>query len=296
MSRRALVAAMLTGTAARAADLPITLPRSATWDMRSTAGHRHRILLGWPKAPAPPGGYPALLLLDGHTSFPIATALARQQEARGAQSLTEPAVLVGLTYPEEAAPSGDGVDGRSRDYTLPAAGAPAGTGGADAFLDFVEQLLLPDIAARLPLDRDRLALFGHSYGGLCALHAFFTRPALFRATIAASPSIWWGNGAVLAEESRFAGALPPGTARRRLLITVGSREQRSAEEIAALPPARQERARMSNMVGRAGDLAARLSGLGPEGPEVAFVNFPGEDHGSVIAPAIGRAVRFALAR
>jgi predicted alpha/beta superfamily hydrolase len=264
--------------------------------MRTPAGIRHRIQLGWPDALPPAGGYPAMLLLDGQTTYPMAQAMAQPPSGQEPPRDLEAALLVSLTYPEDAFDSGLGVDSRTRDYTLPGPSAPPGAGGVEAFLDFIENQLLPELASRFPLNPDRLALFGHSYGGLCALYAFFTRPALFGTTIAASPSIWWQQGMLLNEEQRFVAALPPDTSRRHLLITVGAREQRSEAELAAMEPRRRERAESSNMVGRAAAMAGRLAGLGAGAPQLEFVSFAGEDHGSVISPAMRRAVRFALGR
>ncbi len=46
-------------------------------------------------------------------------------------------------------------------------------------------------------------IWGHSYGGLCVLHAALTRPDAYHAFVAASPSLWWGYGAVLKDAPPF---------------------------------------------------------------------------------------------
>jgi pimeloyl-ACP methyl ester carboxylesterase len=51
----------------------------------------------------------------------------------------------------------------------------------------------------------REALYGHSYGGLFALHALFTRPKAFDCYIASSPSIWWNSRCILHEAKEFLG-------------------------------------------------------------------------------------------
>ena len=138
-----------------------------------------------------------------------------------------------------------------------------------------------------PADR---SLFGHSYGGLFVLYTLFRQPGLFRAHVAASPSIGYGQGTILPLEAGFEAAPPEVAPRLRLLVTVGELEQ-------PRPPAPiSERARIARQVDRARDLVERLSQLGPAGPRVAFHLFPGETHQSVVDPAIRLGLDFVLQR
>src|SRR3546814_4655171 len=63
------------------------------------------------------------------------------------------------------------------------------TGGADAFLDFIEHDLKPAVAAAAKVDPGRQAIFGHSLGGQFVLYTMITRPQLFDTYLAASPSM-----------------------------------------------------------------------------------------------------------
>ncbi|WP_149538318.1 alpha/beta hydrolase [Siccirubricoccus phaeus] len=285
------MAGLLAGRPVSAAEgeRPVTLPRSLQWELPAPGdpARPYRIMAAWPEEAPPPGGFPVLYLLDGNAIFATAVEAARVQGRRAAATGVAPALLVGIGYPTE---SPFDMARRSRDYTPPAATAPEGTGGADAFLDFLLQVVRPAVAARFPVNPDRTALFGHSFGGLFALHALFARPGSFRRTIAASPSIWFAGGAVLESERRFAAAPPPEAAQLGLLITVGGLE----EQDAGASPARQAVLRERRMAGQARELAARLAALGPRGPQVSFVEFPGENHGSVLPVAVNRALRFAL--
>jgi predicted alpha/beta superfamily hydrolase len=259
----------------------VCLPRSTWWNMPAgdEAGRFHRISLAWPAAPPPAAGYPALLVLDGNAGFGTAVEVYRNLAARGT---VPPALILGLGHPGEAP-----IDqaSRTRDYTPAVAEAPPGSGGAEAFLDFIEADLLPALEKRFPVDRSRLGLFGHSFGGLLAVHALLTRPALFRRVVAASPSLWWGQGAVLQAARHFAAAPPPRAADAALLLTVGAlEEQETGSPRDALRNARR-------MVGNAAQLAALLE---PSGLPVRLVQFPDEDHGSARAPALARAPRFVL--
>ncbi|EFH09155.1 alpha/beta hydrolase, partial [Teichococcus cervicalis] len=163
------------------------------------------IQLARPAAPPPAAGYPLLTLLDGQRSFPLAW---HAREAAGASGVA----LLGIDHP--AAPQRD-LDRRFFDLTPPTAAesfgprrdTPPPTGGRERFLDFLETVLRPAVAARLPLDPARQTLFGHSLGGLFGLHVLFTRPALFGAYALADPSIWWNRRSVLDEQAAFLGGV-----------------------------------------------------------------------------------------
>ncbi|SMH29987.1 alpha/beta hydrolase [Azospirillum agricola] len=277
-----------------ATEAAVTLSRTAQWD-RLAGGdpaRPHRVFVAWPEVEAPPEGFPVLYLLDGNSVFGTAVEAMRVTGARGAAMAPPPAVVVAIGYPTDKPFD---LARRARDYTPPAAGAPEGTGGADAFLAFIENELKPEIERRFRIDRARQTLFGHSYGGLCVLHALFTRSGGFQRYVAASPSIWWHGRAVLESERRFTAALPADAATRSLLVTVGEHELVSPSGPAA-DPAVEERRRAARMVENARELAGRLAALAPRGPAVEFVSFAGETHGSVIPSAVGRAVGVAIRR
>lgn len=245
-------------------------------------GREYRILIAMPTEPPPPGGYPVLYALDGDATF-LTMAEATRLQTRKPHGF-DPAVVVGIGYP-----SGEPFDMSRRcyDFTMPAEEGtlperPDGrpwpeNGGADLFLDFLEHDLLPFIAGLFPVDPSRRTLFGHSLGGLFVLHALFSQPSLFSRYAAGSPSIWWGNGAILEQFDafvrRFDGRLPS----VRLLFTLGAEE-------------------LSDMVEDGEKLFAKLQpfkddngGFRPE-----FVKFPEEEHVSVLPAAISRVVKFGL--
>lgn len=264
------------------------LPRSALWSWRSPRQPEahHRIQLAWPEGPPPSAGWPLVFLLDGPATFPLAVEALRQP----AGGRPGPAVLAGLGYPEEP-PRDPG--GRNRDYTPPAADAPHGFGGAELFLDVLRHEIQPAIARRHPVDAGRLAMLGHSYGGLCVLYAFFSRPDWLWAGVAASPSIWWNQGTLLRTAEPFLAAPPPGTRHRRLFLCAGSEEEPPLDR-PGLTPERRARLAQNRMVSRAQEMTGRLAALGEEAPDLAFRVFEGETHGSVVAPATREGMRFLL--
>jgi predicted alpha/beta superfamily hydrolase len=76
------------------------------------------------------------------------------------------------------------------------------SGGGDRFLDFIQKELMPEIEKRYRASCYRL-FAGHSLGGLMAIHALITRPDLFNAYIAVSPSLWWNDKRTLRQAQEF---------------------------------------------------------------------------------------------
>jgi predicted esterase len=76
------------------------------------------------------------------------------------------------------------------------------SGGGDKFLEFIQSELIPEIEKRYRTAPYRI-FAGHSFGGLLAIHALITRPDLFNAYIAVSPSLQWDDGRTLHEAQQF---------------------------------------------------------------------------------------------
>jgi len=67
-----------------------------------------------------------------------------------------------------------------------------GVGGADKFLSFIADELLPTID-RNYRTRPYRVLVGHSLGGLFAVYALINRPEVFKGYVVISPSLWWDD-------------------------------------------------------------------------------------------------------
>lgn len=283
---------------ARAGDgwQPAVLPQGVQRDIDSAiTGQRYRIYLHIPATPAPVGGHSVLYALDGNATFPALALMARSTASRSARTGQVAPVIVGIGYPSGQ----DFGGGRARDYTphiaprITASGKeqPAGEGGADRFLDFIERELKPLIAGLAPLDPARQALFGHSYGGLCTLHALFTRPGMFQTYLAASPSIWYGERVVLSELAGLAKRTAALPGKPALMLSAGELEQFRTRGPA--PQGHEAVASERRMVGEAQDLADRLA-RSDSLSRVQFHLLAGENHGSAMFPAMARGMEFFL--
>jgi predicted alpha/beta superfamily hydrolase len=95
-----------------------------------------------------------------------------------------------------------------------------GGGDADAYLTFVAETLKAriDRTFRTRPERDATTIFGSSMGGLVSLYAYFRFPMVFGRAGVMSPSIWYGQGAILdfIQEAR--------TPRGRIYLDVGTHE------------------------------------------------------------------------
>jgi len=90
------------------------------------------------------------------------------------------------------------VDQKNPDGSL---GAPT-SGGGGRFIDFMQNELMPEIEKRYRTAPYRI-FAGHSLGGLMAIHILSTRPDLFNAYIAVSPSLQWDDQRPLREALDF---------------------------------------------------------------------------------------------
>ncbi|WP_305074242.1 alpha/beta hydrolase [Propionivibrio sp.] len=252
------------------------------------AGHRYRVSILRPAAPPPADGYPVLFLLDGN---------AAEQDLVKTEALATPEgrslAVVTLGYDTDQRFD---VAARAYDYTpalVPGANerdpldATRRNGGADGFLAFIQATILPAVERQIPVDRRRLGLWGHSYGGLFVLHAL-QHADTFRCHIAASPSLWWRDGYLFKHRDtfreRFAGR------RFGLLITRGSAEttrRPGDDEPRALARWRQTSSVPPNA---AEEFAGSLQSL--PGARIAYLELPGLSHGEAFAASLNPTLRW----
>ncbi len=250
--------------------------RFTQFELDSVDGQRHyRLWVGQPNRPAPASGYPVLWMLDGNAAIGALDSQQLDKLAAGQAPL-----LVAVGYQTEQR-----IDrtGRTYDYTPalpgqaeqrdPLTGEPSG--GVDAFLDLLTERMRPMVAGLAPIDLQRQMLWGHSYGGLAVLHALFTRPGTFCDYAAASPSLWWHDGAIVREAQGLEQRL--GNNQTRLLLMRGSEEPSSPK------------AQLNGDVEKpARKLAASLAKV--RGLQVRFERFEGLNHGQMLGTSLNTVV------
>ena len=135
--------------------------------------------------------YPVLYVLDGPGHFHSATGLIKQLSTNGTYVLPEMIVIAipNTNRSRDLIPTHADVDyyGDKLQYD---------SGGGSAFLDFIEDELIPYVDRTYPTTSFRTYV-GHSFGGLSVIHALTTRSHLFNNYLAIDPSFWWDNMAYL---------------------------------------------------------------------------------------------------
>jgi predicted alpha/beta superfamily hydrolase len=209
--------------------------------------------------------YPVLYLTDGDAQMGHARATAEFLARNG---LMPPVVLVGILNTDRTRDLTPTRGNKDEQEAFPTAG------GGERFLDFIEQELVPAVDARYRTVPLRLYA-GHSLGGLLGVHALFSRPGLFRAVVAASPSLLWDD-ALLSREARAAkpgvGACP-----RALFLTLGGQE--------AVPLVLEDFQ----------EFARAAKAVPWPGFTFGWQVLPGEDHGSVVLPGYYAGLRHIFA-
>jgi predicted alpha/beta superfamily hydrolase len=134
--------------------------------------------------------YPVLILQDPESEFTLATAAVDMLSENGR---IPPMIVVGIKNTN-----------RTRDMTpsRPAKAFGESAGGADKFLTFIADELLPTVD-RTYRTRPYRVLVGHSLGGLFAVYALMNRPDAFQGYIAISPSLWWDDQALVKASPPF---------------------------------------------------------------------------------------------
>ena len=243
-------------------------------------------------------------LVDGNAYFWTAVDVSRRMEYLGRKRT----VVVGIGYPNDKAV----YDYRrgpdltpacpNDDYEMPLDkhGKPRtdiSFGKAKEFLDFVQDDVMEHVfGTLLPLPKlrnGRKALYGHSYGGIFALHALFTRPTLFDTFIAASPIIWWNRSFLTkVEEPEFLARDDELKSSPSLLLTCGGCKKdvfKREEEPEDIYQWRCAAAEEDQMYDEVLALSSRLKGC-PKLRTVLTHQFVDEDHGGSAVTGVQRAI------
>ena len=218
--------------------------------------------------------YPVIYLPDANIFFGLVTETARLLQF--GQEIPE-CIIVGIGYPDDA----QHLTLRHRDL-LPAycevTTQDGGTapGGAEHFLAFLCQELIPYLQHRYRIDAEDMVLAGDSLGGLFALYTVFHQPALFKRYIIGSPSLYSGNAMMFEHEATYAAThadLPV-----TLFLSVGALEAIFEPGFAA-------------MVSNVAKLTELLTSRKYPGLKLTSHIFDNETHLSVIPATMSRGLR-----
>lgn len=172
--------------------------------------------------------FPVIFVTDPYFVFGSAVESARLHTIDGHMP---PAILVGIGYAGEQ-DTARIMKRRARDFTHTSSpNHPSGEsppwfaevelGGADEFLTFLDERLLPFVEAEYRVSDDRTYV-GHSGGADFGTYVLFHRPEFFDRYLVSSPSVWFDNEIVFEYEAEYAAnndRLPA-----RVFMSVGGEE------------------------------------------------------------------------
>lgn len=144
--------------------------------------------------------FPVLYLVDGPTHINL---VGSTMDFLVQGDRMPPLIIVGIANTDRTRDmTPTHADEKNADGTVH---ADPTSGGADHFVDFIRNELMPEIERRYRVAPYKI-FAGHSFGGLLAIHILITRPDMFQAYIAASPSLWWDNQSTLRQAQDFLSA------------------------------------------------------------------------------------------
>jgi len=158
---------------------------------------------------------------------------------------------------------------RNHDFLPDSSRSAVTGGGADNFLQFFKQELIPHIDKKFKTEGFDV-LVGHSYGGVFAMHVLLKDPDLFDAYIAIDPSFWYKNKMqVISAQEEF---LKEKNWNKPIYITGREGEGMEGMGINAMEKA--------------------LKTSAPAGLKWNIAGYPNEDHGSVTFKSVYDGLRY----
>lgn len=135
--------------------------------------------------------YPVLYLLDGQRNFAhtIGTLDLLNQS-----NMAQEMIIVAIMNTHRTRDFTPTYDKSYNEWGL--------SGGADNFLDFIDKELIPFINKNYRANNFKV-ISGHSLGGLLSIYALHSKPELFQAHFAFSPSLWWHKQVIFEKAEIF---------------------------------------------------------------------------------------------
>lgn len=169
------------------------------------------------------------------------------------------------------------------------------SGGAEVFMRFITDELIPALTSRFPIDARDLSLAGTSLGGLFTLYALLQNPASFRGYLAISPALWWDDRLLLRRAASCVASTPAPSA--WLYLCAGDQEDREAlrRHLDSLPTEIRgeipQDLSNANMAGDLRDMERILNAWRGASFTIDTHLHAGETHNSVLGAALRRGLR-----
>jgi predicted alpha/beta superfamily hydrolase len=201
--------------------------------------------------------YDVLYVLDGgNWNTGLIMQIQRFIEAQGLMPSTIVVSVMGIDRNVELTPT-----------VLKTWNAP--TGGADKFLAYIKDELIPYVNKRYPSNGDN-TLWGHSLGGMFVMYALLKEPNVFKAYISVDPSLWWDNCYV----PKLAAARLPALTTSNITLFLSGREGPNFHEM------------------KVDTMGLVLKKTAPVNLNWKVVAYPGETHSSVRLKSVYDGLKF----
>jgi predicted alpha/beta superfamily hydrolase len=178
----------------------VTVPQSEHRVVQSKiAGHPYDLYVHLPAGYDATSAkkYPVLYVVDGDNDF--APTLEYLGLLMAEYHIPEPLVVaIG-----DGGPIGSPGNKRQRDFTPTASPAMPESGGAPAFLGFIEQEVIPLIESTYRADPAQRTYYGYSMGGLFGTYVLFQKPTLFRNILLGSPALGYDKEQIFEIEKAY---------------------------------------------------------------------------------------------
>ncbi|XQW85308.1 alpha/beta hydrolase-fold protein [Thalassotalea piscium] len=135
--------------------------------------------------------YPVLYLLDGQRNFAHTVGTL---DLLNQSNMAEEIIVVAIMNTHRTRDLTPTYDESYNEWGL--------SGGADNFLNFIDKELIPYINKNYRAKNFKI-ISGHSLGGLFSIYAMHSKPELFQAHFAFSPSLWWHKQAIFEKAKSF---------------------------------------------------------------------------------------------
>ncbi|MCK5146807.1 alpha/beta hydrolase [bacterium] len=201
--------------------------------------------------------YPVVFVLDAGMNFPVTATMIRYLSV---YRTIPKMIVIGIENISQAT--------RNRDFTSTSAKGGAAqryptAGGADSFLQFIKDELIPYVDTNYRTHPYRI-LIGHSLGGLFIGHALINEPELFGALLSISPSFWWNDFEPIDQLKLF--MEKQSNINTHLIVTLA--DEGDAEDILMLQ-----------------NLCVFMADKGGADFNCTFKHFPDQNHASTVIPS-----------
>lgn len=162
-------------------------------------GENRSIYIQYPKPNPknPAAAYPVLYLLDGESHFDLVSQQCTYLSRWDVNVMPEMIVvgIVNTNRVRDLTPTHSVLDYYGKTDTSATSWLKP-SGGNEKFFQFIQNELMPYINSHYKTQPFGI-LAGHSFGGITVVNCLLTRPELFNAYVAVSPSFWWDRAYLL---------------------------------------------------------------------------------------------------